>query len=86
MFNISRPKCGRCGKTAYPTESISIPPLVFHRLCFKCSTCKKSLTVSSYFIDNDILYCKMHVPKARATPVTDSIAMQDAKKAPKADP
>lgn len=86
MFSSSRTKCGKCGETAYPIESIKVSHMFFHRPCFKCSVCRNTLSVSTYFLYKEVLYCKMHVPKATATSVPDSVVMKQALRAPKLEP
>jgi hypothetical protein len=33
------PKCSKCGLSAYPNESMSYDALVYHKNCFRCTTC-----------------------------------------------
>lgn len=77
------PKCAICDKTAYPLESISAVDKVYHKACFKCDVCKKTLNISTYCGYEGKIYCQLHVPKASATYVTDAVAMRQAKSAPK---
>lgn len=77
------PKCAICDKTAYPLESISAVDKVYHKACFKCDVCKKTLNISSYCGYEGKVYCQLHVPKALATSVTDAVAMRQARSAPK---
>ena len=77
------PKCAICGKTAYPLESINAVDRVYHKACFKCDVCKKTLNISTYCGYEGQIYCQLHVPKALATSVTDAVAMRQARSAPK---
>lgn len=77
------PKCAICGKTAYPLESFNAVDKVYHKACFKCDVCKKTLNMTTYCGSGGKIYCKLHVPKASATSVADTVAMRQAMSAPK---
>ena len=88
MKKIATPKCEKCGKSAYPQESITIPyntgeTKVWHNACFKCATCKKALNASSFFLDKNVPYCKFHRPKPAATVISDSCEVRYVLNAPK---
>tara|TARA_R110002050_G_scaffold185448_1_gene319466 strand:- start:310 stop:576 length:267 start_codon:yes stop_codon:yes gene_type:complete len=34
-------KCVACGKTVYLTEKVVVDEKIFHKVCLKCSECKK---------------------------------------------
>jgi hypothetical protein len=38
------PKCSRCGKTAYPQESVTYSNQLYHNDCFRCGKCKSRIT------------------------------------------
>lgn len=76
-------KCAICGKTAYPLESINAADKVYHKACFKCASCRITLNVNSFLAHDGKVYCKLHVPKASATAVTDTVALRQAKAAPR---
>ena len=80
-------RCCVCDKMAYPLEKISAGGRDYHKVCFKCKECNLTLNLNNFFFDNatQSVYCKNHVPKAKATQVTDSVAMQQAQNAPKKD-
>ncbi|KAL7717620.1 LIM zinc finger domain containing protein [Entamoeba marina] len=82
---MSAKKCVACGKSAYPLERITASGRDYHKACFKCKECGITLNLKNFFYDNgtDAVYCKNHVPKAKATAVTDSIAIKAALNAPK---
>ena len=35
------PKCKRCGKTVYKAEEVISEAGIFHKQCFRCSSCNK---------------------------------------------
>jgi len=76
-------KCPRCNKTVYKQEEIKGAGKVWHKLCFKCKECGLSLTEKTLFASSGDIYCKVHVPKAKATQVADSKSMEHALNAPK---
>ena len=45
--SISAPRCEACGKSVYAAEQILAAGGAYHRPCFKCSICAKSLDVGS---------------------------------------
>ena len=82
---MSGKTCFACGKTAYPLEQINAGGKVYHNACFKCKECGVKLNLKNFFFDQgtQAAYCKNHVPQAKATQVTDSVAMRQALNAPK---
>ena len=52
--------CPVCTKKAYPMESIQIEGQTFHKSCFKCSVCKKTLNGSNFAKNHGVYYCKVH--------------------------
>jgi len=77
------PSCAKCSKAVYPMEAIQAGELVFHKVCFKCSTCSRTLNLKSFQNHENEVYCMEHVPKAKATAVADSVATRQALSAPK---
>jgi len=69
-------KCNKCGRTAYPLESVSIGPpnakQVFHKSCFKCQNagCTWQLTLTNYKFFDGRAYCKNHCPMTGYSNVT----------------
>eukprot|EP01137_Pigoraptor_chileana_P010225 Opistho-2@59527 len=53
-------KCTVCEKTVYPMERISADEKVFHKTCFKCSECQKTLSLGNYSAIGGVYYCKPH--------------------------
>ena len=76
-------KCAICGKTAYPLESVTAIEKTYHKSCFKCSVCRLQLTLTNFVGEDGKVYCKKHAPVAKATAVTDTVAMRQAANAPK---
>jgi len=55
---------------------------VYHKACFKCSVCKRSLdTVTCEIVGAGTLYCKGHIPKDKPVGSADSIEMTRVKSA-----
>eukprot|EP01105_Mastigella_eilhardi_P007670 TRINITY_DN1925_c0_g1_i2.p1 TRINITY_DN1925_c0_g1~~TRINITY_DN1925_c0_g1_i2.p1 ORF type:complete len:191 (+),score=68.84 TRINITY_DN1925_c0_g1_i2:82-654(+) len=75
-------KCAICGKTAYPLESFNAIEKTYHKACFKCDVCKLTLNLTNYKGLEGKIFCKLHVPQAKATAVIDSVAMKHAQAAP----
>lgn len=46
-----------CGKTVYFAERISAAGKDYHKLCFKCTTCKKKLEPGKFSEREGNLYC-----------------------------
>lgn len=62
--------CKMCNKGAYPMEKVTLGKSVYHKSCFRCSECGKSLTLETYNSHEGDVYCKPHFrlltePKAR---------------------
>uniref|UniRef100_A0A7S3LN58 LIM zinc-binding domain-containing protein n=1 Tax=Aplanochytrium stocchinoi TaxID=215587 RepID=A0A7S3LN58_9STRA len=52
--------CGYCEKTVFKMEEFKVDHAVLHRQCFKCTHCKRKLTISSFASVNGKFYCKTH--------------------------
>jgi len=80
-------KCVRCGKTAYPLESIAAANQVWHKTCFKCQSdgCGVTLTLKTFTEVQKTVYCTKHVPKDKPTSITvdQSMSLSNAKSAQK---
>ena len=64
LFSIQRmplkfgggPKCKRCGKTVYKAEEVISEAGIFHKQCFRCSSCNKvpgeqsSCEIASFYL------------------------------------
>eukprot|EP00056_Hartaetosiga_gracilis_P009153 m.131222 g.131222 ORF g.131222 m.131222 type:complete len:256 (-) comp13071_c0_seq3:506-1273(-) len=57
-------KCHICKKTVYPMEFVGASDLAFHKMCFKCVTCKRKLSPSEYSTVNNQFYCRVHYEQA----------------------
>eukprot|EP01119_Soliformovum_irregulare_P025219 TRINITY_DN927_c0_g1_i1.p1 TRINITY_DN927_c0_g1~~TRINITY_DN927_c0_g1_i1.p1 ORF type:complete len:156 (-),score=22.82 TRINITY_DN927_c0_g1_i1:234-701(-) len=51
-------KCGRCGKTVYPTEKVSAISKAWHKACFKCTTCNATIQLGTEQAHDGMPYCK----------------------------
>jgi len=76
-------KCAVCGKTAYPLESLTAVEKTYHKICFKCEVCGMSLSLKNYKGIQGKVYCYTHTPVERSSTGSDSMATQNALKAPK---
>jgi len=57
------PKCGICGKSAYPAESTKINDVVYHHVCLKCCQCgKPRLGPLAVITPEKKVYCRLHAP------------------------
>lgn len=48
-------------------EAINANNASYHRVCFKCSVCATSLTMSNFVNSGGVLYCRTHLPRATPT-------------------
>ncbi|XP_030231447.1 cysteine and glycine-rich protein 1 [Gadus morhua] len=51
-------KCGRCQKTVYFAEDVQCEGQSWHKSCFQCMVCKKSLDSTTVAVHVDEIYCK----------------------------
>uniref|UniRef100_A0A3P9K918 Cysteine and glycine-rich protein 1 n=1 Tax=Oryzias latipes TaxID=8090 RepID=A0A3P9K918_ORYLA len=51
-------KCGRCSKTVYFAEEVLCDGRSFHRSCFLCMVCRKSLDSTTVAVHMEEIYCK----------------------------
>jgi len=52
------PKCKKCTKTVYKAEEVLSEAGIYHKLCFRCTSCNKSVDSFSLTIHNENLFCK----------------------------
>lgn len=57
-------KCTVCNKTVYPLERIAANNLVFHKTCFKCSMCQRTLTLAEYASVGNKIFCTQDYSRA----------------------
>jgi hypothetical protein len=53
-------KCVVCEKTVYYMEKLEVDKKLFHKQCFKCKECKKTLSAGSYASLEGQIFCKPH--------------------------
>jgi len=58
VIGISAPKCVTCKESVYPQEKIEYDGQIFHTLCFKCTECRSTLSLSAVAMINGTQYCK----------------------------
>jgi len=51
-------KCPNCGKTVYFAEKVTALHKDYHKACFKCKGCNKTLEVGKFSDRDDQIYCK----------------------------
>lgn len=51
-------KCMTCGKSVYAAERMEAGGNAYHKLCFKCTTCKNKLQLNNYQQNEGVLLCK----------------------------
>eukprot|EP00027_Filamoeba_sp_ATCC50430_P015645 CAMPEP_0168564062 /NCGR_PEP_ID=MMETSP0413-20121227/13027_1 /TAXON_ID=136452 /ORGANISM="Filamoeba nolandi, Strain NC-AS-23-1" /LENGTH=132 /DNA_ID=CAMNT_0008595673 /DNA_START=46 /DNA_END=444 /DNA_ORIENTATION=+ len=51
-------KCGRCGKTVYPTEKVTAIGKSWHKACFRCKTCSTAIQLGTEQQHEGEIYCK----------------------------
>ena len=59
-FTVMVEKCSVCEKTVYPLEKIEADGKKYHKTCFKCEQCKKTLSLGTYAALQGKFYCKPH--------------------------
>jgi hypothetical protein len=59
-FGSASEKCKYCGKAVYAMEKGEADGMVFHKTCFRCSTCNKMVKMGSYASLEGKIYCKAH--------------------------
>ena len=57
---VASPKCVVCDKSVYEIEKLVADERVFHKTCFKCGHCSKTLSLGNYASINEKTYCKPH--------------------------
>lgn len=55
---MSTPKCPRCQTSVYPMEAIGYDNHVYHKTCFKCLNCSRTVTLGKVAMFQGDLYCK----------------------------
>jgi len=74
-------KCPRCDKTVYANEAVKVAGGDWHSGCVRCRECQCSLNVKTAIAEKGDVYCKVHIPKPKATTVADDVMSQHAKQA-----
>ncbi|CAH8851074.1 unnamed protein product [Trichobilharzia szidati] len=52
--------CYDCGKRIYPVDRISTGERVYHKTCFRCATCQRTLLVGNFASLDGVIFCKPH--------------------------
>jgi hypothetical protein len=58
VITTQAPKCAKCDKRVYMAEEVRAANKVYHKLCFKCTSCNKLLEVKTLSDHQGELYCK----------------------------
>ncbi|ELR14675.1 LIM domain containing protein [Acanthamoeba castellanii str. Neff] len=80
---MSAKPCTKCGKNAYPLESLKAGDDTYHKLCFKCAECNVVLNLNTFKKAQGNIYCATCTPKPKATAVADDVRTKSALSAPK---
>ena len=56
--SVDNPICPTCGKPVLFTERLTALGQVYHKLCFKCTDCKRSIPQGEQYERDDMPYCK----------------------------
>eukprot|EP00250_Pteridium_aquilinum_P001036 c11223_g2_i1 orf=38-601(-) len=59
-FSGTQQKCKACDKTVYVINQLTADGVAYHQACFRCSHCKRTLTLSDYSSFEGVPYCKPH--------------------------
>lgn len=54
-------KCQVCNKTVYPMEKLEADKHIYHKFCFKCKTCNRTVSLGNYAALEGDIYCKPHL-------------------------
>lgn len=55
-----REECAVCNRVVYAMEKLEADKVVYHKTCFKCSVCNKTLSTGTYAALQGKIYCKVH--------------------------
>jgi len=58
--SMSDPRCKVCEKRVYEMEKLTADSITYHKVCFKCSHCKKILSLGNYASMDGMVFCKPH--------------------------
>ncbi len=75
---MSAKPCTKCGKNAYPLESLKAGDDTYHKLCFKCAECNVVLNLNTFKKAQGNIYCATCTPKPKATAVADDVRTKSA--------
>ncbi|XP_044490685.1 LIM domain-containing protein WLIM1-like [Mangifera indica] len=59
-FAGTQQKCMACNKTLYIVDKLTADNRVFHKGCFRCHHCNRTLKLSNYNSFDGVLYCRPH--------------------------
>jgi len=60
VFKVQAVKCQICDESVYPLEKLEVEKLVFHKTCFRCCKCKKTLSLGNFKKNDKDIYCSTH--------------------------
>lgn len=61
--------CLSCERVVFFMEKLEADGKVFHKTCFKCSVCRKTLSAGTYASLEGVLFCKPHFKQQFKTKV-----------------
>lgn len=63
-------RCTKCNQVVYSAEALTANNILYHKRCFRCTTCAAPLTVSNYKSTFNEIYCRVHNPAPAYSGVT----------------
>jgi len=60
VFKVQSVKCQICEESVYPLEKLEVEKLTFHKTCFRCCKCKKTLSLGNFKKSDNNIYCSTH--------------------------
>jgi hypothetical protein len=73
-------KCESCNKTVYQAERLLVEDKsgkrLFHKNCFKCSTCDMTVDLRNYGSEGGKIYCKNHLKEATANALKEKVSVK----------
>jgi hypothetical protein len=84
LFEPPQDICQRCKGRVYPVEKVgNINGVTFHKGCFKCSICNATLSLRTYYTNQNVqqgdtqdkeIYCSKHAPAITAVGVDGQVS------------
>ena len=59
-FVATTQKCAVCDKTVYLVDRLEANKRIYHKACFRCHHCNRTLKLSNFNSFDGVVYCKPH--------------------------